>query len=170
MSDIRLAYLAGILDGEGSIMVRKNTYRIRNPKYNDCKNPQYLPKIQIKMNDDRVLIIFKDLFGGTLYLDKKIYQSRNGFNTNKPMFVYHIENKSAFNLLDTLLQFLRIKREQALLVLSIRTLKDEYTHNRVSDGKFHGQPYSPELISKLEDVWLAVKRLNNSRYITSTNV
>lgn len=167
MSNELFAYLAGILDGEGSIMIRKNTYRIRNPKYNDCKNPQYLPKISIKMNTDIVLKIFKEFFNGTLYKEKTIYQSKNGFKTNKFMYVYHVENKSAFILLERLLPFIRIKKEQTITVLNIKNLKQEYRNKREKNGKFQGQPYSKDLIEKLEHLWIKVKTLNGGEYLPS---
>lgn len=159
MSKIIDAYLAGIIDGEGSVMIRKSTYRMRNPKYKDCKNPQYSVRVGIKMATPVVLDLLKDKFGGHIHKEKRIYQSKNSFKSNKIMYCYNAEHKLAENILRTLLPYLHLKQEQAKLALQVIEIKKQYGRKRQSNGKFHGQPYSHNLINKLEKLYQENKEL-----------
>jgi len=164
MSDAIFGYLAGILDGEGSVMIRRSTYRMTNTKYGDCKNPSYVPRVQIKMTDQRPLKLFKETFGGSL-TESKMYHSISGYKSNyKTLFVYAAEHKVAVKILTALLPYMIVKAEQAKLALQIPELKKQHM-KRLSDGHFYGQPYSQELITKLSENWLKVKNLNGSRYV-----
>jgi hypothetical protein len=115
------------------------------------------------MSDKRPLELFRQTFGGTLY-KSKIYPSKSGFKTNSVLFVYSAEHKIAVTILTTLLPHMLVKVEQARLALEIVELKTKYK-KRESNGIFHAQPYSTELITKLEENWLKVKELNHSRYV-----
>jgi len=120
--DVLYAYLAGIVDGEGYIGIKRSTWGMRNR--NDIKNPVYSERIQIKMNDKSVLDIFKNTFGGSLITDKRIYLSKSGFKTNKVMHCYGATDKVAVNIITKLLPYLIIKRKQAELVLLLRDSKN----------------------------------------------
>ena len=158
-----LAYLAGFIDGEGSLMIRKNNYRVINPKYGDCKNPQYSPRVGVKNTREEPLILLKETFGGYLQKDKKIYPSISGFKSNKPIYVYSAEHNIAYLVVETLLPYLIIKKKQAEVILELRETKKEATKNRYkNNAEFHGKPYRQESILKFEQLYNEVKILNGS--------
>ena len=150
-------YLAGIIDGEGCIYIKKSTYRLRNPKYNDCINPSYSIRLQVKMNDERVLQILKNKFGGTLYKEKRIYISKlsieHNIKTNRLMWVWQCGDRNATKALKKLLPFLIIKKEQAKNALKLSIIKD--WKNR------KWRTYPKNIIDKMENLYLNGKRLNS---------
>lgn len=162
-NEIILAYLAGFVDGEGSLMIRKNNYRITNPKYGDCKNPQYSPRVGVKNTCEEPLVLLKETFGGHLQLNKKIYPSVSGFKSNKPLYVYNAEHNIAYSIVKTLLPYLIVKKKQAETLLKLRDSKKDATKNRdKTDKGFHGKAYRQESISDFEELYQEVKRLNGS--------
>lgn len=149
------AYLAGIIDGEGSLMIRKSTWRLGK----DMQNPQYNARVGFKMNREELPKIFKKTFGGHYHKDKKVYQSKNGFKTNKPMYCYNAEHNLAYKIVDAVYPYLVLKKQQADLILELRKTKE--MPERKSSGEFHGQPYSPAFIQKLENLYLKINLLNS---------
>ena len=70
MSEINLAYLAGLFDGEGSIFIyRRNYYKKRHHK----KNFYLSPQITISNNNNYVLLVIKKWIGfGNIFSYKKV--------------------------------------------------------------------------------------------------
>lgn len=158
---IQYVYLAGILDGEGSVMIRKSTYRLRNKKYKDCVNPSYSPRIGIKNISKHPLMLMKKVFGGHLSKEKKIYQSKSGFLRNKLMWCYNAEHKIAYEICRILQPYLLIKHNQVKLVLELENIKKMAFKDRdKSNNKFYGKPYKEKYIKKFECLYLEVKKLN----------
>lgn len=165
-NEMILNYLAGFVDGEGSLMIRKSNYRITNPKYNDCKNSQYSPRIGVKNTCEEPLIILKKMFGGHLQLNKKIYPSVSGFKSNKPLYVYNAEHNIAYLIAEALYPYLIVKKRQAETILKLRELKKEASQNRDKTNKgFHGKAYRQESITKFEQLYQEIKKLNGSGII-----
>ena len=161
MNDNTLAYLAGIVDGEGSIMIRKSVYRLNNPKYNDCVNPSYSPRITIKNTCEAPLKLMQKTLGGSYYKDKKIYQSKNSFHINKVLFCYGAEHRIAYNIINVLLPFLLIKKQQAKKLIQLVKLKEKYSLHRDKSKKgFNGKPYTLEAVKAFDKLYMEVKKLN----------
>lgn len=118
----KYAYMAGILDGEGYIGIKRSTWGMRNRPDVFC--PTYSERIQIKMSDERCPKMFQDEFGGGLGRDGKVYKSVNGFNTQKKMYVYRATDKIAIEIINTLLPFIVLKRPQALIMRKLRRSKN----------------------------------------------
>lgn len=118
------AYLAGIIDGEGSItLTRIHTNEHRRP----C--------ITIASTDKELLIYIQSLTGGTIN-DKKNYKP----NMHKDSFTLNIKKKeSVLFILECISPYLRVdkKRKRALWIL------DHYEKVTLRNGK-----YSPELLKK----------------------
>ena len=148
-----ISYLSGIIDGEGSIMIRKAYNR------KGCVNPTYSPRISLKMNNEIIPRLLKQIFGGNYYKCKQIYQSRSGFKYNSIMHCYNVEHKKAFSLVHKIMPYIIVKKEQAKLVLQLQNLK-KHTDREGRNGKSGGIPYSKEYINKLEYLWLQNKYLN----------
>src|SRR5688572_29766058 len=159
MSVQELAYMAGILDSEGSVMIKRSVYRMKS----DCINPTYTPRVQIKMSDERPLLMFKRIFRGYLHKAGKIYQGNNSFKSNKILYIYGAEHQIAYNILTQLLPYLITKKEQAKLALGIYTLKQ--SHQRYVKGIRYSIPYPKEIFDKMYESYIQVKTLNGSRYI-----
>jgi hypothetical protein len=154
------AYFAGLIDGEATVYVKKSTYRLRKEKYHDCVNPSYSPTIKVKMVNKDALQKLKDAFGGSFYQEKRIYPSTNGFKTNKILWSWSVSDNNAIEVCNAILPFSIVKKDNLLNLLSLSALRREAAKKRMSNGKFHGQPYKQEWIDKFEECYLKSKELN----------
>jgi hypothetical protein len=106
MDNTDLAYLAGIIDGEGTITIA------RAPRNNTKhKVPYYIPHMKVCNTDKALIDWIHQNFGGRLNNERK--------PTDKWSTLYYIRWNcgKARDLLNQLLPYLRIKRLQALIVL-----------------------------------------------------
>lgn len=105
LTESELGYIAGILDGEGSI------YVVHKRKY---------PVFGISINNtDKELIdwLHSKLLAGNMYTRKK---EKAGFLGHKTQYQLMIIRKNeVYTILNTLLPFLRIKQYKALLVIAM---------------------------------------------------
>jgi hypothetical protein len=103
-----LAYIAGIVDGEGCIHIVK-----RNPTYR-CKSYSYNVLLNISNTDDDVLNWITTLIGvGNV---NKI-NMENKPKYRKQMYQYQVASTRAIYFLKLILPYLHIKKEQALLAI-----------------------------------------------------
>jgi hypothetical protein len=160
------AYLAGIIDGEGSLMIRKDKAR------KECHSPTYSPRIGVKNINEDVIKLLKQTFGGHYHQDKKIYTSLHGFKSNHKMWSYNVEHKIAYEIIDKIYPFLVIKRKQAETLLRLRDLKNKNFRKKVIGTRtFKGQygqlitvntvASSDEYLNQCESLYKEVKRLNH---------
>jgi len=103
---ILLSYLAGIIDGEGTIRIGKSSPPIKYPNH----NPKYYAAISIGMVDKKVIEIIVKKFGSKIREEcvpnrKKIYRWGTSGNKVVP------------NIIKQLLPYLIVKKEQAKLVI-----------------------------------------------------
>lgn len=101
MEQTELAYLAGILDGEGSIFIA-----VRPPR--DGRSPSHTLTVVVKMRDPQAVELFQGLGGTQKYrhrYDGAIY------------FVWQAQNKVAFAALVALYPYLRVKKHQAEIAI-----------------------------------------------------
>lgn len=110
MSNEDIAYLAGIIDGEGSILLRGIS---KIPSRTIIEYPR--PEITISSTDKELLDWVKDMFGGTIS-SKKIYKDHH-----KQSFAWRITNKKAVRLMELCLPYMKIKRkkERALVLIDL---------------------------------------------------
>jgi len=113
MKDTDVAYLAGLVDGEGYIGIKKS------PAYKcqDRKTPGYHARIQVRMVDEPAIRFLADTLGGWYYKEKP------NASKGRPLFCYQASDKRAEAILRTLYPFLRVKRAVAKKVLSLRRLQ-----------------------------------------------
>lgn len=116
MKDTDLAYLAGVIDSDGSISVRKSDYSVRRGVATNCS---YWPRIKIKQVDSEAIVLAQSLFGGTLYKAKS--QTANG----KDLYAWEVTNRKAQACLQAILPYLRIKRLRALNGIECAKLTEE---------------------------------------------
>ena len=161
MKKIDLAYIAGIVDGEGYVGIKKATVR------KDCQTPGYHARVQIRMVDEEAIQFIASALGGWYYPEKP--HSEKG----KPLFCYQASDKKAEEVLKILLPYLRIKKRQALNVLELRNLQSQGCQHRTKILGYrnfpnsHGTPrqvpnlgFSDEYVQKCEGFYLRAKELN----------
>ncbi|MGY0693597.1 LAGLIDADG family homing endonuclease [Virgibacillus sp. FSP13] len=121
------AYIAGIIDGEGSItLTRMHSKEHRRP----C--------ISISSNDKEMLIYIQNLAGGSIY-NKKNYNP----NKHKNSYTLYIKKKNeVFHILKEIHQFLRIdqKKKRAEWILT------HYDSVTPRNGKYNKQMISEKLL------------------------
>lgn len=115
-----LAYLAGAIDSDGSIGIKKSTYAIR--VRGDARNAVYSERIMLKQITPQVPLLLKETFGG--YLSVQGPGTRN----SKPMHSWQCTDRNAAHAAKLLLPFLRIKNEQARVILELRSTKEVGPH------------------------------------------
>lgn len=108
-----LAYMAGILDGEGCITVDwVNSYGTRKP----------YPVVVVKMTSYDLLLWVQSIFGGYLY---PVSPSRliSG-NSRKPQWTWKLDMPSTTWFLRLMVPFLKIKHRQARLAMVLRHMNE----------------------------------------------
>ena len=158
MKETDLAYIAGILDGEGYIGIKKTTTR-RNGRV----NPQYQERVQVRMVDKGAIEFLADMLGGNYYKEKP--SSTNG----RPLYCYQTSDLQAVTILKKVLPYLRVKNRNALAVLELRKRK-ECPHKIATQGQwvdrwgrdtvFTRWRHSPIEIEEREKLYQHCKSLN----------
>lgn len=123
------AYVAGILDGEGSIMLQTRSDR-----------PGLMPSpvISVPSTDRELLDWLKDNLGGTIVV-KKTYKEHH-----KPSAEWRLIGRSVLDLLEEVTPYLRIDRKRA----RAQILLDEYLTLTPRNGK-----YTPEMLRAKEEMF-----------------
>lgn len=154
MNEIEYAYLAGVLDSDGSFSIAIDTWRQRHLG----RNPAYQEIVAIGQCDPQAIQLAKELFGGSVRAEKARAENR------RPMFYWQATNKIAVECVRALLPYLRIKRRQAELILALRAIKDrgreensELTRPRVRTTK-------PAVLAEMAVLAVAIRQLNDSRF------
>lgn len=106
-----IAYLAGLLDGEAYIGIKKSTVR------KDCATPGYHARIQVRMVDEAAIRFLADTMGGNYYREKP--NCKNG----RPLYCYQASDLLAEKAILAVLPYLRVKRASAEKTLELRALQ-----------------------------------------------
>ena len=147
MKDTDLAYLAGVIDSDGSISVRKTDYHVRHGTATNCS---YWPRIKIKQVDPEAIELAKSLFGGSVYKSKS--QAENG----RDLFAWEVTNRMAATCLEALLPYLRIKRLRAMNGIECaRLTKESVSVRRKTVRPSH-------LTDALEECYMESRKLNHT--------
>jgi hypothetical protein len=111
-----LAYIAGIVDGEGYLGLNK----IRELRRSNITT-SYCPHLKIAMTDSQAVEFIKECFGGTIFVRKSIANGKR----NKDQYVWQITNKLAIKkILVLLLPYLKVKRDTAVVILDYISLRE----------------------------------------------
>lgn len=112
------AYIAGLIDGDGSITIVN-----RNYKYKENKGKSYRIKICIYNCNTKLATNLKETFGGKTrsnHINKKHPKWRNCQE-------YSIQDNKAIDLIINIQPFLIVKGEQAHLALEAADIKNKYS-------------------------------------------
>jgi len=155
MSKTQLAYLAGVLDSDGTIGIKKATYSMR--VIGDSTQPTYSERIHVRQVERAALELFSAIFGGNIGSEKP--STRRG----RMLWRWGLTDAKAASALRELLPFLRIKRQQAKNCLTLRAIKERSKRKRVAKGRGHigSSPRTAEFSSAMESCYLEAKRLNH---------
>lgn len=133
----KIAYFAGIIDGEGTILIAKQTWK---------EKTSYFPRMDVSNSDRRIIEWIQSEFGGTI----QKYQ-RQIHRRHKPVYRVSFHSSIAESVVRLILPFLIIKREQAEVFLAFR--------QRMND-KHPMHPLSADERATREQLYWAMKKLN----------
>ena len=147
MEPTTLAYLAGLIDGEGYIGIKK-------ARRKDAVSPIYHERIQVRMVHEGAIRLLADTLGGNYYLEQP--HARGG----RLLYCWQASDALAARILTAVLPYLIVKRESALTVLALRTSKeDPLARRRGSPGR---RVMDPGVVAERERLYLAAKALNHA--------
>ena len=145
MTDVEIGYMAGLLDGEGSVSIKKYT----SPRGH---NWYYAIEIQIYNNHRPVLEWIQLRFPGEVF-SRKARANKN----QKPSFVWRAWGQNAAGILRFLKPHLVIKSQHADAALS---LYDIPRTPKAIRGKVGRPRTPPEVSEQRERLFRALRALN----------
>ena len=100
MNKLTASYLAGIIDGEGCLDIRK------------MKNDRryYSARLRVGMVDKEFIEWLRNSFGGSIYCRKQ-----NG--NNRTSYTWQVDAKMTMKILEKIYPYLRLKKKQAEIVM-----------------------------------------------------
>jgi hypothetical protein len=147
----RLAYLAGIVDGEGYVgLKRSQAYGCQGRR-----TPGFHERLQVRMVDEPAIKMLADTLGGWYYKEKP--NAAKG----RPLYCYQASDLAACVVLRKLLPFLSVKARQAKAVLAFRDDRAGWRKRMEKSGDTKRAMYPPAVIAEMEERWMAVKEMNH---------
>lgn len=159
MKDTDIAYIAGLIDGEGYIGIKRIT-----GKSSGRVNPGYQERIQVRMVDEPAIKFLAETFGGNYYAEKP--HAHKG----RPLYCFSASDRIAVNILKIVLPFLRVKFHVATQVLAFREFRSTASKVPVKivmrnrwgvEQEFTRYRYSPEYIAECERRWKECSNINH---------
>ena len=132
-----LAYLAGIIDGEGCIAIYG--YHGNWIMSHGKRHRGFRLDVKVGMGEPEAVQLLMKTFGGSIYV-RKITP-----NGNKPSYSWTVSAKLAIACLRQLIPFLRVKKAQAEIALEFWDVREAMGH------KYGWNPYSESEFAKLVD-------------------
>jgi len=140
------AYLAGIIDGEGWIGVR----RIKDRSGRSSYPYHYVPELSVSNTDERIIKWIRNIF--QVGCIDCWHNKKNPHR--KPVYKWRISRKVELSfVLENTLPFLIIKKEQALIIMKLRLLMDK-------TKPCPGNPLTKSAREQREYCYNELKRLN----------
>src|SRR5574343_818159 len=109
----QLAYIAGFIDGEGCIRIKKA----------NREGTSYYVTLQVTNSDPNPLLKIKEIFGGKVFFQERKL-------TGKIIWQYYSTCAEAVDTLRALLGFLVCKKNQALLAIEYQDNQDVLTKDQ----------------------------------------
>ena len=103
MNETDLAYIAGIIDGEGCLRFSRHDHKIN-------MTPSFLPRVDIANTAEIVCRFLQTAFGGSVYTEKKKVGQ-------KLCWRWVAQGERAYDLLKLIKPYLMIKKPQANLLI-----------------------------------------------------
>lgn len=121
----QLAYLAGLIDGEGCMQIgdkRKSPQKakgLRKPRKEYVGQINFTTQVQISNTDYRLIHWLQDTFTGGLHVQK--YPGKPHWNVK---YTWILPSKQVLPIMQAILPYLIIKKNQALLMIEARKIID----------------------------------------------
>jgi hypothetical protein len=113
--EVVLGYMAGVVDGEGCVAIRKSRYKKRKTG----EVVEYFHSQIVIVNAHRGIIeLFKEYFGGHIHTrekEKSYYMQT---------YSWHLGHRAGIAFLKKIMPYLIVKREQARLVILCQEMND----------------------------------------------
>jgi hypothetical protein len=153
--EVDKAWIAGFIDGEGCITIARQIRKNR-------PSPSYRSYITVSNTNRDSLEYLRGHYGGVLYERHEYRKDKRGKNW-ADAYDWYCPLRSATRLLTDILPYLRVKRQQAMLVLEFLATKKAFARNerRPSSKRGGSAPLTGDEIAHRERLRLAVKRLNS---------
>lgn len=172
-NELAFAYLAGVLDSDGSISIN-----CRRGVQRDGYSAVYSEAVAISQTKTEALYLAQSLFGGTVRLVKRGIGSNkpNSMQPRRPMYTWYVADRIAVATLRAVLPYLRVKRKQADIVLKLRELKErgkeinqELTEPYLRLGRWgwrmnRTRRLRSEVLDEYSSLATAVRALNTTNY------
>lgn len=142
-----IAYIAGLFDGEGSIMIVRHAGE-NYMRITKRKTPGYSVSLSLGMIDRQLIEWLKNKLNvGNIHCEK-IYHAK------RPMYRWYVKNKKGcVHVLNMLMPFLRGKKQQAELQI-------QFINECLGLVNKRNAGVPEELNAKREKYWLKMKELN----------
>ena len=118
IQEVKLAYFAGLFDGEGCIAAYMQKAQTRSGHRYPCASLRAL----VSMTDPRPLREFQKVFGGSLVSKAPKYQRK------RVIWEWCLGSAAAGKFLRAIIPYLIVKKEQAELALELRERIDAYIY------------------------------------------
>lgn len=137
---VLLAYMAGIMDGEGTFSITKV-----QPK--GYTNMRYSARVTLGMVEEEIINLFIERYGGKAIVER--VQGR------KPVYRWAKvgDSENTARIIDELLPYLRAKKDRAKLVLA-------YIRTKKTRGFQRSKGVPADELHKREEFYQKVKKLN----------
>ena len=146
-AETALAYLAGIIDGEGYIGIKRTTRR-------DARSPIYHERIQVRMTDEAAIQFLAATLGGNYYREQP------HANDGRPLYCWQASDALACRILERVMPYLIVKRDQAENVLRLRASKlDPRARRRGSPA---ARVMDVDVLAERETLYLRARDLNRT--------
>jgi hypothetical protein len=161
---VHIAYLAGIIDGEGSIYIDNFSC---NPK---TKVPYFQTNIQVTNTDENLIKWLRHIFGGLI---SKRTPKQHPKNARKQAFIWTASGERVTHLCELILPYLIIKKRQCEIMLKMRAT---FTKNHCEKGKQGIQRHGTELwiirqslMDEMRGLHIRTHSYKNHGYIPKSN-
>lgn len=145
-SNVDLIWMAGFVDGEGYIGLRKQKHK------DNVVGFTFVVTFQIGQVKREPLDIFKSQFGGSIYF-RPAYRAND-----RDAFQWMIESLRAGLALERLIPYLRLKAQQARLALEAQNILSSRKGGQHEIGT-HGSTPNP-YPARLYEIYEELRRLN----------
>lgn len=156
---LKLAYLAGIVDGEGCLTI----YKVAPAKYNRFQNPQYRSTLKIANTNVALMDWLNKEFSNMNSGHKQHLRSIFKKNSTHERWIYEWEVQG-YRLVDILTQiqpYLVLKKRQCEVLLAFRS-----TYINRSFGAH--KPLCPKIIAQREEHLLEIRKLNAKGFLKAS--
>ena len=151
MNKLTASYLAGLIDGEGSLEIRKR-------KKPECKNGiMYVARIRVALTDKPLIYWLKDSFGGWV-------SNRIGKGKCRDSYAWCLNYGGNKKFLDKVLPYLKLKRERGEVIKEfLKTFSEssyKIVENKLGYGTGLHKELKDEIVKKREELYQQMKKLN----------